>query len=65
MSFLHECGETIVLYNAVEAERDPDRCLEHVVLAGLGICRALGDEDAAGLIGFEEAAEHGEGEGWR
>lgn len=50
MGFLHECGEMIVLYNTVDAERDPQDCWHRIVTAGRGICQALGDLDGMRLM---------------
>lgn len=52
MGFLHEYGETVVLYNTVDGEGDPKGCLERVVTAGYQLCRWLGDGE-----GVEEIEE--------
>lgn len=50
MQVLQECGETIVLYNVVDFERDPDACFERVLRAGRDICRELRDWEALRLM---------------
>lgn len=59
MSFLHDCGETIVLYNIMDAERDPQACWHRLVTAGVGLCRVLGDSEGMRLMGVEAI-----GTGW-
>lgn len=51
MSLLHECGETIVLYSARDAERDPEECLHRVVVAGTALCQELKDWEGLRLMG--------------
>lgn len=50
MKALQECGETIVLYNLVDFESDPDGCFAKVLEAGKDICRELGDLEALKMI---------------
>lgn len=50
MQVLQECGETIVLYNAVDFEKDPAACFERVLGAGRDICRELKDWEALRLM---------------
>lgn len=47
MGFLSECAETIVLHDAGEWERDPERGFKKVCQAGRDLCREL--EDAEGM----------------
>lgn len=51
MSFLHECGEMIVLYGVADAERDAEACFHRAVAAGTGICRELKDWEGMRLMG--------------
>lgn len=43
MGFLFECAETVVLYDAGEWERDPERGFEMICQAGRNLCRDLKD----------------------
>lgn len=57
MALLHECGESIVLYNAEEGEKDPEGCLEQVIVAGREICRMVGYKEGCRLLGGREDGE--------
>lgn len=55
MQVLQECGETIVLYNRVDFEQDPDGCFARVLEAGKEVCRQLRDWEALRIMeGWEE-----------
>lgn len=55
MQVLQECGETIVLYNAVDFERDAAGCFGRVLEAGKGVCRELRDWEALRVMeGWDE-----------
>lgn len=59
MRDLQDCGETIVLYNSVDFERDPDECFGRVLEAGRGICRQLRDWEALRTMEEWDADEEG------
>lgn len=52
MGFLFECAEAVVLYDADEWERDPERGFEVVCQAGRDLCRKL--KDVKGMDGVDD-----------
>lgn len=60
MRYLYECGEAIVLYNMMDAAKDPQARWGQLMAAGTGICRGLGDWDGLRMIEMEQMEEEGQ-----